>query len=167
MGHAGDGGPATEAQLNSPGAMTALPGGGFLFSDTGNNVVRQVSRDGVITRVAGTYGAAVGHAGDGGPATEAQLNSPAGVAVHSGGGFLVSDQGNNVVRQVSRDGVITRVAGTYGAARGHAGDGGPATEAQLTGPGGVGVVPGGFLFNDVVNNVVRKVEARQGGPQSM
>ena len=134
-GHAGDGGPAAEAQLNSPGAMTALPGGGFLFSDTGNNVVRHVSPDGVITRVAGTYGPAGGHAGDGGPATDAQLNSPAGVAVLPGGGFLVSDQGNNVVRQVSRDGVITRVAGTYGPAGGHAGDGGPATEAQLDGPG--------------------------------
>ena len=63
--------------------------------------------------------------------------------------------------------MITRVAGTYGPAGGHAGDGGPATEAQLDGPGDVGVIPGGFLFNDVVNNVVRKVEARQGGPQSM
>jgi hypothetical protein len=164
-GDTGDGGPATEAKLNSPGAMTALPGGGFLISDNGNNVVRRVSPEGVITRVAGTYGAP-GDTGDGGPATEAKLNSPAGVAVIPGGGFLISDQGNNVVRQVSPDGVITRVAGTYGAP-GDTGDGGLATEAKLNGPGGVGVIPGGFLFNDVSNNVVRKVEARQGGPQSM
>ncbi len=134
-GHGGDGGPATEAQLSSPGAMTAIPGGGFLFSDTGNNVVRQVSRDGVITRVAGTYDSTGDHPGDGGPATEAQLTSPAGVAVLPGGGFLVSDQGNNVVRQVSPDGVITRVAGTYGSTGGHGGDGGPATEARSTRPG--------------------------------
>ena len=130
-GDTGDGGPATQAQLNAPGAMTALPGGGFLFSDLGNNVVRQVSRDGVITRVAGT--GAGGDTGDGGPATRAELNRPSGVAVLPGGGFLVADNGNNVVRQVSRDGVITRVAGT--GAAGDTGDGGPATEAQLNGPG--------------------------------
>ena len=56
----------------------------------------------MTTRVAGTYGPAVGHAGDGGPATLAQLNSPSGVVVLPGGGFLVADQGNNVVRQVQR-----------------------------------------------------------------
>ena len=117
----------------------------------------------VITRVAGT--GAPGDSGDGGPATQAQLNTPTGLDVLPGGGFLFSDNGNNVVRQVSRDGVITRVAGTGVA--GDTGDGGPATEAQLNGPGGVGVLPGGwFLVTDVFNNVVRKVEARQGGPQS-
>jgi hypothetical protein len=120
----------------------------------------------VITRVAGTYGPTVGPPGDDGPATEAQLNSPRGLVVLPDGGFLVSDLGNNVVRQVSPHGVITRVAGTYDTA-GPPGDDGPATEAQLNRPGGVGVIPGGFLFNDVVNNVVRKVEARQGGPQSI
>ena len=163
-GNAGDGGPATEARLNGPGAMTVLPGGGFLFSDLGNNVVRQVSREGVITRVAGT--GVAGDAGDGGPATRAELNTPSGVAVLPGGGFLVADNGNNVVRQVSPEGVITRVAGTGVA--GDTGDGGPATESRLNGPGGVGVLPGGgFLFTDVFNNAVRKVEARQGGPRSM
>jgi NHL repeat-containing protein len=139
--------------------MTVLPGGGFLFSDLGNNVVRQVSRDGAITRVAGI--GVAGDTGDGGPATQAELNRPSGVAVLPGGGFLVADNGNNVVRQVSRDGVITRVAGDTG-------DDGPATQAQLNGPGGVGALPGGgFLVTDVFNHVVREVEARQGGPQSM
>jgi len=162
-GDTGDGGPATQAQLNSPGAMTVLPGGGFVFSDFGNNVVRQVSRDGVITRVAGT--GVAGDTGDGGPATKAELNRPSGVAVLPGGGFLVADNGNNMVRQVSPEGVITRVAGTGVA--GDTGDGGPATQAQLNGPGGVGVLPGGgFLFTEVFNNVVRKVEAHQDGPQS-
>ena len=61
--------------------------------------------------------------------------------------------------------IITRVAGTGVA--GDTGDGGPATQAQVNGPGGVGVLPGGgFLFTDVFNNVVRKVEAHQDGPQS-
>jgi DNA-binding beta-propeller fold protein YncE len=157
-GDTGDGGPATRAELNGPFGVKVFPGGGFLFSDNGNNVIRKVSPEGMITRVAGT--GAAGDTGDGGPATEAQLNGPAGVAVTPGGGFLFSDFGNNVVRKVSPEGVITRLAGT--GAEGDTGDGGPATEAQLNGPGGVAVTPdGGFLFSDVLNNVVRKVERRQ------
>ena len=118
------------------------------------------SRDSaIITRVAGT--GVAGDTGDGGPATKAQLNTPTGLEVIPGGGFLFSDTGNNVVRQVSPEGVITRVAGTGLA--GDTWDGGPATEAQLSGPGGVGAIPGGFFFTDVLNNVVRKVEAGQGG----
>ena len=54
---------------------------------------------GVITRVAGTMGVA-GSGGDDGPATDAQLNSPSGVAVTADGGFLIADTGNQVVRKV-------------------------------------------------------------------
>ncbi|HEY6313053.1 MAG TPA: hypothetical protein VIY52_19925 [Streptosporangiaceae bacterium] len=97
-GDTGDNGPATQAQLNTPTGLEVIPGGGLLFSDSGNNVVRHVSPEGVITRVAGT--GAAGDTGDGGPATQAQLNGPFGVRVIPGGGFLVADSGNNVVRQV-------------------------------------------------------------------
>jgi hypothetical protein len=58
---------------------------------------------GVITRVAGTTGAA-GRFGDGGAATDAQLNGPSGVAVTADGGFLIADFGNHVVRMVSAGG---------------------------------------------------------------
>ncbi len=140
-GDTGDGGPATRAQLSEPIGVAVTPDGGFLFSDNGNNVVRKVSPEGVITRVAGTGTA--GDTGDGGPATRAQLNGPAGVALTPDGGFLFSDFGNNVVRKVSPEGVITRVAGT--GAAGDTGDGGPATRAQLHGPGGLAVTPHGAL----------------------
>ena len=73
--------------------------GGFLIADPGNNVVRKVSAAGVITRVAGT--GTRGNSGDDGPATDAQLNEPAGVAVTTDGGFLITDSGNSVVRKVS------------------------------------------------------------------
>jgi hypothetical protein len=96
-GDTGDGGPATEAQY-APTGLEVIPGGGFLFSDSGNNVVRHVSPEGVITRVAGT--GAAGDTGDGGPATEAQLNGPGGVGVIPGGGLLFTDVFNNVVRKV-------------------------------------------------------------------
>jgi len=115
-----------------------------------------VSAAGVITRVAGTGTA--GNTGDDGPATSAQLRGPAGVAVTADGGFLIADNGNNMVRKVSAAGVITRVAGTGTA--GNTGDDGPATGAQLNRPAGVAVTAdGGFLIADVGNNVVRKVAA--------
>ena len=156
-GSAGDGGPATDAQLNGPIAVAVTADGGFLIADSNNNVVRRVSPDGVITRVAGTGTA--GSAGDDGPATDAQLNGPIGVAVTADGGFLIADQNNSVVRKVSTDGVITRVAGTTGTA-GSAGDDGPATDAQLDTPTAVAVTAdGGFLIADFINNKVRKVSA--------
>ena len=80
---------------------------------------------GVITRVAGT--GALGNTGDDGPATDAELNQPDGVAVTAGGGFLIADTLNSVVRAVSAAGVITRITGTCTA--GNSGDDGPATDA--------------------------------------
>ncbi len=109
-GNSGDDGPATGAELNQPFGMAVTADGGFLIADGGNNVVRKVSPAGVITRVAGTGTA--GNSGDDGPATDAELNGPFGVAVTADGGFLIADGGNNVVRKVSPAGVITRVAGT-------------------------------------------------------
>ncbi len=156
-GSGGDGGPATDAQLNAPFGVAVTADGGFLVADSGNNMVRKVSAGGVITRAAGTGTA--GSGGDGGPATDAQLNAPAGVAVTADGGFLIADQNNSLVRKVSAAGVITRVAGTVGTT-GSAGDDGPATDAQLDGPTGVAVTAdGGFLVADFFNNKVRKVSA--------
>src|SRR5215467_9367572 len=153
-GHSGDGGPATDAQLNGLFGVAVIAGGGFLIADSGNNLVRKVSAGGVITRVAGTGTA--GNSGDGGPATDAELNLPAGVAVIAGGGFLIADSGNNLVRKVSAAGVITRVAGTGTA--GNGGDDGPATDAQLHRPCWVALTAdGGFLIADCDNTEVRKV----------
>ena len=81
FGFSGDGGPATAAQFAGPAGVAASPDGGVLISDTGNDRVRRVSPAGTITTVAGTDG---GLSGDGGPATEAQLDGPIGVAVTAG-----------------------------------------------------------------------------------
>ena len=152
----GDDGPATEAQLQEPTGVAVTPDGGFLIADALNNEVRKVSAAGVISRVAGT--GAPGNTGDDGPATEAQLHEPVGVAVTADGGFLITDALNNEVRKVSAAGVISRVAGT--GIVGNTGDDGPATEAQLNKPFGMAVTAdGGFLIADVVNNEVRKVSA--------
>jgi glucose/arabinose dehydrogenase len=109
---------------------------------------------GMITRVAGTGTA--GYSGDDGPATDAELNTPTGVAVTADGGFLIADTVNNLVRKVSAAGVITRAAGTGTA--GNSGDDGPAADAELNRPEGVAVTAdGGFVIADSINNTVRKV----------
>ena len=109
---------------------------------------------GVITRAAGTGTA--GNSGDDGSAATARLSDPAGVAVTADGGFLIADEGNHLVRAVSRAGVITRVAGT--GTTGNSRDDGPATDAQLNFPAGVAVTAdGGFLIADRSNHEVRKV----------
>ena len=85
-GNSGDDGPATDAELNAPLAVAVTADGGFLIADPNPNshVVRKVSSAGAITRVAGTGTA--GNTGDDGPATDAELNGPAGVAVTADGG---------------------------------------------------------------------------------
>jgi DNA-binding beta-propeller fold protein YncE len=155
-GNAGDDGPATDAQLNEPAGVSLTSDGRLLITDALNHEVRMVSAAGVITRVAGT--GTPGNTGDDGPATDAQLNRPFGVAVTPDGGFLIADTFNNEVRQVSAAGVITRVAGTGVA--GNTGDDGPATDAQLHDPAGLAMTPdGGILLADALNNEVRKVSA--------
>ena len=155
-GFGGDGGPATSARLFSPTSVSKTKGGGFLIADNGNRRIRLVSPDGVITTVAGTGSA--GFSGEGGEAIEAELDSPTGVAaIGSGRSFLIADSGNNRVRQVAADGIITTVAGTGEA--GFAGDDGLATDALLDRPTNVSPLDRGYLIADSGNQSIRKVSA--------
>ena len=150
----GDGGPATQASINLPRGIAALPDGELLIPDSSNQRVRLVRKDGTIVTVAGT--GVAGSSGDGGPATSAQLDLPFSVAPLPGGGFLVAEERGNRIRRVGADGIITTVAGTGVA--GYSGDGGPATSASLNGPHAVAALPdGGFLIADEVSNRVRRV----------
>jgi sugar lactone lactonase YvrE len=108
-GYSGDGGPATKAELSFPTGL-ALDGSGNLYiSDAENNEIRMVDAEGIITTVAGTGEA--GYSGDGGPAVEAQLQAPAGLAIDPSGELVIADQGNNLVRVVDGAGVIKTIAG--------------------------------------------------------
>ena len=150
LGYSGDNGPAVNAQLNVPLGVAVDSDGNLYIADSDNNCVRRVS-NGVITTVAGNGMA--GFSGDGGPAVQARLNYPLGVAVDSVGNLYVADASNNRVRRVS-NGIITTIAGT--GARGFSGDGGPATAAQLYGPSGIVAGPDGSVYvADSVNSRVR------------
>jgi hypothetical protein len=85
------------------------------------------SAQGIITTVAGN--GTLGYSGDNGQAISAKLNIPSDMAVDAAGNIYVVDRGNNVVRKVDPSGVITTLAGN--GTMGYAGDGGPATAAEL------------------------------------
>ncbi len=99
-GYSGDGGPATAAELNVINGLGTDSSGDLFIADFGNNVVREVVKaTGDIITVAGT--GTPGYSGDNGPAIAADLNAPGRVTVDSSGDLIVSDYGNNVVREVT------------------------------------------------------------------
>jgi sugar lactone lactonase YvrE len=158
----GDGGPATSAFISLPQGQSARPAGrldidavGNLYvADTLNNRVRKIDAAGMITTIAGN--GQLGSGGDGGPATEASLNGLADIAVGPDG-IYIADTGNGCVRLVRDDGTIATVAGLCGSP-GFAGDGGPATEARLTKPGGIALDTAGNLYiADTHNQRIRVV----------
>jgi len=161
-GFAGDGGPATAAELNYPTGVALDTAGDLFIADQDNSVVRKVDgTTGAITTVAGMAGM-FDFTGDGGPATVAALNHPAGVALDGVGNLFIADSGNCVVRKVTATGTISTVAGTGGFCD-FAGDGGLATAAELSSPTGVALDAAGNLFiADSWNCVVRKVTATTG-----
>jgi hypothetical protein len=139
-GATGDNGAATAATLNAPRDVVVDAAGDVYIADSGNKVVRRV-RGGIITRVAGVYGTAGGN-GEGGPATAATMDMPAGLAVDAGGDLYIADgagtnsgTGSQVVRRVDRHGVIHLVAGRQGSYS-WAGDGlaGASTSTRLHTP---------------------------------
>ena len=154
-GSGGDGGPATDAQLDNPSGVAVDAAGNLFIADTWNDRVRKVDPFGVITTVAGTGRSGFG--GDGGPATDAQLDNPSGVAVDAAGNLFIADRRNHRVRRVDRSGVITTVAGT--GRFGSGGDSGPATSAPLAYPSGVAVDgAGNLLIAESPNDRVRRVD---------
>jgi trimeric autotransporter adhesin len=143
-GFGGDGGPATVAHLNEPEGLAVDAAGHLFIADAGNQRIRRLdTATGIITTVAGNGTAGFG--GDGGLATAAQLNSPAGLASDGAGNVFIADYQNQRIRRIGAGtGSIGTVAGTGDF--GFSGDGGPATRALLYSPVGVGVDGTGDLF---------------------
>ncbi|MGH3168501.1 MAG: fibronectin type III domain-containing protein, partial [Trebonia sp.] len=99
-GGGGDGGPATSAFLDDPQGLAVDPAGNLYIADAGDAAVRKVSAaTGDISTIAGIDGDA-GNSGDGGPATSAQLGTPAAVAADKSGDVFIDDQTDNDVLEV-------------------------------------------------------------------
>jgi uncharacterized repeat protein (TIGR01451 family) len=158
-GFAGDGSPATGAQLSGPLGLALDSSGNLYIADTNNHRIRMVDGSGNITTVAGN-GNCCSSTGDGGTATNAGIGTAYGLAVDSSGDLFISDISNNVVREVS-SGTITTVAGN--GSLGYSGDGGSATNAKLSDPFGVAVDASGNLYiADYGNLRIRMVSAANG-----
>ena len=154
-GYSGDGGAAINASLDYPKGAVMDAGGNLYIADSGNNRVRKVDTNGIITTFAGTNSS--GYSGDGGAAINARLYSPFGVACDSAGNLYIADTSNNRIRKVGTNGIITTVAGTNSG--GYSGDGGAAVNARLYTPFGVAVDSLGNLYiADDSNNRIRKVD---------
>ena len=195
----GDGGPANKALLTTVEGVAADAIGNYYLADTDSHRIRRISPKGVITTIAGT--GKPGFAGDGGPATQAQMNLPYGLATDLSGNLYVADFGNRCVRKISPAGQISTVAGlsddthmagprnlaidttgnlyisdflasriyrltrqgVFTAYAGSAtalapGDGGPATLAGLKNPAGLAVdLAGNLYISDSGNKRIRKV----------
>lgn len=155
-GFAGDGGPATNAQLNHPTGVIVDATGGILIADQHNYRIRRVDPSGTITTIAGTGFSGYGM-GDGGPALNTGLNLPTTLALDAKGGILIAEMGERRVRRIDPDGTISTVAGDSGS--GYDGDNKPATEASLTKPTGLAVTPtGDVLIADQGDHRVRRVD---------
>jgi uncharacterized protein (TIGR03437 family) len=126
-GFSGDGGAAVSASLNFPRGLAVDAWGNVFVSDSGNGVIRKIQTDGVIRTFAGN--GKTGDQGDGGPAIQASLRVPRGLAVDARGNLYIADSFNFRVRKVTPDGKISTVAGN--GRLGNFGDGGPATQANL------------------------------------
>jgi uncharacterized protein (TIGR03437 family) len=154
-GYQGDGGPATGALLNNPSFVLLDAAGNLYISDAGNNVIRKVNTSGIISTIVGDGTGLAGYQGDGGPANQAQLNNPKGLAFDSSGNLYIADTDNCVIRMVALNNNIYTIAGNQSAGCGASGNLGPATSAQLNLPAGVAVTGGKIYIADTGNNAIR------------
>ena len=141
----------TGGSLDHPNSLALDASGAIYIADTEQHSI--VKYSGVaLTVLAGT--GILGFSGDGGPAVNAQVDTPEGIAIDAAGYVYFSDTFNNRIRKILKDGTIETIAGN--GAMTYAGDGGPATAASLFFPRGLTVDGQGNVYvSDTVNSVIR------------
>ena len=154
FGFTGNGGPAVSAGISEPNGLAVDAAGNLFIADFQDNRILKINTSGIITNFAGT--GAGGYSGDGGLATNAELYGPTDIVLDAGGNMYVSDFGNNCIRKINANGIITTIAGI--GTSGFSGDGGLAISAKLNGPYSLAFNSSGDLyFSDEGNNRIRKI----------
>ncbi len=149
-----DGAYALDVSLSNPAGLAIDAQDNLYVAENGANRILKIDADRRVTVIAGT--GEMGFAGDGGPAVQAKLTWPQGLTLDPQGRVVFADEGNNRIRRIEKDGTLTTIAGSD--ARGFAGDGGPAVQASLNGPGAVAYDPAGnLIIADTNNNRLRRV----------
>ncbi len=156
--------PAHRASCQSTPSGLAMTATGTLYvSDRCESKIWAVDISGQVSLVAGgTTGSGADGLGDGGPAVQATLNSPSGIAISATGDIYIADTGNNLIRVIhAKSQIITTLAGN--GEQGYSGDLGPATRAALNRPSSIRLDAAGDVFIvDTGNNAVREVDAATG-----
>jgi sugar lactone lactonase YvrE len=156
-GYSGDDTLAIHAELYMPYGVAVDTNGNVFIADYLNHRIRKVNTAGIITTVAGN--GTPGRFGDNGPATDANLNKPNGVAVAADGSIYIADAFNNAIRKVAPDGTITTAAGSENGVAGFGGDNGTAGQSKVSRPTAVAIDKhGNIFFADRLNNRVRKID---------
>jgi len=153
-GFSGDLGPALDGRLNSPHGAVVRPDGAMLIADELNNRVRIILPDGTIDTFAGT--GLTSPLGDGGPALEAAISAPLGLALGPDGSLYIGERGTNRIRRVNPQGIISTFAGG-GTPEDGVGDGGPALDARFEEPHSLAFGPDGSLY--VADNEGNRIRA--------
>jgi len=150
------GGDATNDQFHIPNGLAFDAQGNLYIADTqGRRILKWAASGGPVTVLAGT--GVIGFSGDNGPAVDATLNDPVGLAVDSAGYVYVADTINSAIRKISPSGIITTIAGQGDPA--YRGDGGAATSAFLYFPRAVLVDSSGNVFvADTGSNTIREMK---------
>ena len=157
-GFAGDGGPASKAQLYFPAGICFDSAGNLYIADEFNYRIRKINTAGIISTVAGNGNALGGTAVDGVQATTTAIDNPHAVTVDAAGNIYIAE--SNRIRKVDSSGAIHTIAGLEAGTFGFSGDGGPATEAEIFGPLGMAVDSyGNLFFADNQNQRLREVNA--------
>ena len=152
-GFSDDGGAATEAILYSPEGLAIGMDGSLYIAGLNESRIRKISSDGIITTVAGHR--SQGFSGDEGLATDARLSNPYDVAIGTNGSLYIADNTNLRIRKVTSEGIITTVVGN--GIGGFSGDGGLATQVNLTHPKSIEVGLDGSLYIADSNHRIRRV----------
>lgn len=151
----GDNESAVNASLNFPSDVALDSEKNLFISDRSNNRIRKVDNQGIITTIAGT--GPPGFGGDFRPAVDALLKYPFGIFIDPQENLYIADRGNNRIRMIDKQGIITTVAGD--GMHSYSGDYGPATQASLAFPTDVVKDDAGNIFiTDRNNNRIRKVD---------
>ena len=153
-GYSGDGGQATNAELNWPDGLSLDGMGNLYIVDNYNKRVRIVNTNGIISTIAGDGG--VTNSGDGGPATAAGIYNPRAIAIDNFGNVCVSEAAGNVVRKINTNNIISTIVGN--GTHGYSGDGGQATNAELNYSLGLTLdAVGNIYVADAGNGYIRMV----------